>query len=364
MSYAVTNPATGETVKTYDTITDAELEAAIAAADEAHRAWSKSTTVEERAALIRRVGELHTERRQELAELIVREMGKPIEQALGEVDFAAAIYEYYADHSPDFLKDEPIQLLAGEGSAVIRRSSARCAARSHALELSLLPGRSLCRPEPHHRQHDPAQACCAVPRVRRRDASDLPRCGIPARRLREHLRLARPAAAGHRGSARAGRLAHRVGARRRRGRRDRRPPPEEGRARAGRLGPLHPALDRRPRRHGAERNRCSPRQQRPVVQRGQALHRRRRAVPALPREVHREDRRDRGDRPDVGRLGARPAVLAEGRRGRRRAGQARHRAWRDAGARRRTRRRVLPDDRADGSHSREPALTRRSSSAR
>src|SRR5262245_36387848 len=123
MSYAVTNPATGKTVKTYPTITDAELEAAIAAADEAHRTWSKSTTVEERAALIRRVGELHVGRRQELAEIIVREMGKPIKQALGEVDFAGAIYKYYADRSADFLQDEPITLLAGEGSAVIRRSS-------------------------------------------------------------------------------------------------------------------------------------------------------------------------------------------------------------------------------------------------
>jgi succinate-semialdehyde dehydrogenase/glutarate-semialdehyde dehydrogenase len=123
MSYAVTNPATGETVRTYETISDADLDAAITAADEAHRAWSKSTTVDERAALIRRVAELHRERRQELAELIVREMGKPIAQALSEVDFAADIYEYYADHAPEFLKDEPIELLAGEGSAVIRRSS-------------------------------------------------------------------------------------------------------------------------------------------------------------------------------------------------------------------------------------------------
>jgi succinate-semialdehyde dehydrogenase/glutarate-semialdehyde dehydrogenase len=123
MSYAVTNPATGETVKTFPTITDAELDAAIAAADEAHRTWSKSTTVEERAGLIRRVSELHTERRQELAEIIVREMGKPIEQALAEADFAADIYGYYADHSADFLKDEPVQLLAGDGSAIIRRSS-------------------------------------------------------------------------------------------------------------------------------------------------------------------------------------------------------------------------------------------------
>jgi succinate-semialdehyde dehydrogenase/glutarate-semialdehyde dehydrogenase len=123
MGYAVTNPATGETVKTYDTITDADLEAAIAAAAETHRTWSKSTTVDERAGLIRRVAELHRERRQELAEIIVREMGKPIAQALSEVDFAADIYEYYADHSPEFLKDEPIELLGGDGSAVVRRSS-------------------------------------------------------------------------------------------------------------------------------------------------------------------------------------------------------------------------------------------------
>ena len=123
MSYAVVNPATGETVKTYPTITDAELDAAIASADEAHRTWSRSTTVAERAALIRRVGELHVERRDELAEIIVREMGKPIEQALGEADFAGDIYTYYADHAADFLKDEPVKLLAGEGSALIRRSS-------------------------------------------------------------------------------------------------------------------------------------------------------------------------------------------------------------------------------------------------
>ncbi|NUU08124.1 NAD-dependent succinate-semialdehyde dehydrogenase [Leifsonia sp. C5G2] len=122
MSYAVTNPATGETVKTFDTISDADLQAAIAAADHAFRTWSRSTSVQERAALVRRVGELHVERRQQLADIIVLEMGKPVEQALGEVDFAGAIYEYYADHADEFLKDEPIRLLDGDGSAVVRRS--------------------------------------------------------------------------------------------------------------------------------------------------------------------------------------------------------------------------------------------------
>jgi len=121
--FAVINPATGETVKSYPTITDAELDAAIAQADAAHRGWSRSTTVQDRAALIRRVGELHVERREELAEIIVREMGKPVEQALGEVDFSADIYGYYADNAEALMKDEPIDLLGGEGSALIRRSS-------------------------------------------------------------------------------------------------------------------------------------------------------------------------------------------------------------------------------------------------
>ena len=50
-------------------------------------------------------------------------MGKPIEQALGEVELLRAIYEYYADNAEKLLADEPIELLEGEGSALIRRSS-------------------------------------------------------------------------------------------------------------------------------------------------------------------------------------------------------------------------------------------------
>src|SRR5437763_1476334 len=121
--YAVVDPATGETLKEYPTITDDELRDAIARADRAHRDWSKSATVAERASLVRRVGELHSERRKELAEIIVAEMGKPIQQAKGEVAFCASIYEFYADNAEALMADEPIELLEGEGTAVIRRSS-------------------------------------------------------------------------------------------------------------------------------------------------------------------------------------------------------------------------------------------------
>jgi succinate-semialdehyde dehydrogenase / glutarate-semialdehyde dehydrogenase len=121
--YAVTNPASGETLMTYQTISDDDLKAAIGRAADAHKAWGRETTVEQRTEVIARVGELHDERKQELGEIIVREMGKPIEQAVGEVEFSAAIYRYYADNAADLLADEPIELLDGEGSAFIRRSS-------------------------------------------------------------------------------------------------------------------------------------------------------------------------------------------------------------------------------------------------
>jgi len=119
--YAVVNPATGDVVQEYPTATDKQMKEALASAQKAYGEWSKNSTVAQRAELIRKVAALHTERRQELAEIINREMGKEIEGALGEIDFSAAIYEYYADNAEKFLADEKIDLLYGEGSAIIRR---------------------------------------------------------------------------------------------------------------------------------------------------------------------------------------------------------------------------------------------------
>jgi succinate-semialdehyde dehydrogenase/glutarate-semialdehyde dehydrogenase len=118
--YAVVNPATGETLATYDTFTDAQIDAAVAAADAAFRTWSHTPT-DARAAVVRRIAQLHRERRDEFAEIIVREMGKPRAAAAEEVDFAADIIEFYADHADEITADRPIDIL-GEGSAVVRRA--------------------------------------------------------------------------------------------------------------------------------------------------------------------------------------------------------------------------------------------------
>ena len=122
-TYVVTNPATGATGTQFASATNAELTDALEAAHVAHAGWSRSTTVAQRSVLMERVAELHRERREILAEIIVREMGKPLEQALGEVDFSADIYSYYAANGEKFLADENLELMDAEGFAFVRRSS-------------------------------------------------------------------------------------------------------------------------------------------------------------------------------------------------------------------------------------------------
>ena len=120
--YSVVDPSTGRTIQTYPTVTDEGLAAAVAQASQTFRTWSRTTTVAERAALIAKVAELHLERQDELAAIISREMGKPTGDAVGEIQFSAAIYQFYADNSVAFLADEPIALMGGEGSAIVRKS--------------------------------------------------------------------------------------------------------------------------------------------------------------------------------------------------------------------------------------------------
>ena len=144
-----------------------------------------------RATLIRRVGELHSERREELGQIIVREMGKPIEQALGEVDFCQAIYDYYADNAEALLADEPITLLDGEGLGDHPPQPLRSAARNHAVELSrttrwhafsgpnLIIGNTILL---KHAPQCPESALAIGADVRRRR--------LPRGRLHQHLRRA------------------------------------------------------------------------------------------------------------------------------------------------------------------------------
>lgn len=118
VQYAVTNPATGEQLASYETASDADIEKALARAASGFDSWRR-TPQDERVAILRRVGELYTERRDDLAAIITREMGKRVKEAAGELGLVSSIFAYYADQGPDMLTDTPLSPQAG-GQAVIR----------------------------------------------------------------------------------------------------------------------------------------------------------------------------------------------------------------------------------------------------
>ncbi len=108
-NYATINPATGERVAEFPTLTDEEVQDALKRSFTEYRTW-RSTPLAERAAVLTRVAELHRERSEELAALLTLEMGKPIAEARGEVALVASIYAYYADNAERFLRDEPLEI--------------------------------------------------------------------------------------------------------------------------------------------------------------------------------------------------------------------------------------------------------------
>ncbi len=120
--YKVIDPATGELVQSYATATDQQVGDALRLADATQKDWTK-LPIADRAAVVRRVGQIHAERAAELGAIMVREMGKPLAEAVMESEFAGAIYEYYADHAEALLADKPIEVVWGTGTAVMRPSS-------------------------------------------------------------------------------------------------------------------------------------------------------------------------------------------------------------------------------------------------
>ena len=113
--FRVENPATGEVLETFDHATDQEVLAAVDGAHEAFLSW-RDTPIEERAKVVTRVAELFEERKDELAEIIATEMGKPVSEGLEEAEFSGAIFAYYADNGPKFAADEEIPVeMDGKG---------------------------------------------------------------------------------------------------------------------------------------------------------------------------------------------------------------------------------------------------------
>ena len=106
MAIAVINPATGETVKTFEPLSDAELETRLAAAADAARTY-RHTTFAERATWMRAAADLLERDLEEVGRLMTSEMGKTLVAAKAEAQKCATACRFYADHAAGFLADEP-----------------------------------------------------------------------------------------------------------------------------------------------------------------------------------------------------------------------------------------------------------------
>ena len=107
MAIVSINPATGETIKTYDEMTPAQAAAGVVQAHEAWRTW-RHTSFAERARLMKRAAAILRERKTELAVLMAQEMGKPVKQGVAEAEKCALGCDYFADAAEAHLTPEAI----------------------------------------------------------------------------------------------------------------------------------------------------------------------------------------------------------------------------------------------------------------
>jgi len=107
MAISTTDPRSGKVLKTYDELTDDQLEERLARAAAAADSY-RLTSFEERAGWLRAAAGILEKRTDEIAELMTLEMGKTKKASVAETGKCVAVLRHYADHAAEFLADEPV----------------------------------------------------------------------------------------------------------------------------------------------------------------------------------------------------------------------------------------------------------------
>jgi len=126
-TFAVDNPATGRTLAQVANVSDAQTEAAIAAAQAAFPVW-RARNAKERAAIMRRWYELMLANADDLAALMTLEQGKPLAEARGEVSYGAAFVEWFAEQARRVMGDIMAPVQPGTRILATREPIGVCAA--------------------------------------------------------------------------------------------------------------------------------------------------------------------------------------------------------------------------------------------
>jgi succinate-semialdehyde dehydrogenase / glutarate-semialdehyde dehydrogenase len=108
MAIATINPATGETLKIFEPLTDAEIAAKLDLAGLANDSYRK-TTFSVRSHCLQQAADILDKEKADFAKIITLEMGKPYKAAISEVEKCAAVCRYYAEHAAEFLADVAVK---------------------------------------------------------------------------------------------------------------------------------------------------------------------------------------------------------------------------------------------------------------
>lgn len=107
MGIATVNPATGEVIKTFDELTDREIEQKLALAEATFQEY-RHTSFEQRSQWLRAAAEILTTEKETFGKLMTLEMGKPLKAAIAETEKCALVCNFYAEHGAEFLQDEVV----------------------------------------------------------------------------------------------------------------------------------------------------------------------------------------------------------------------------------------------------------------
>ena len=102
------NPASGNVFEEYEQMSSDAICGIIDGMNEGQQNWAQ-TTFAHRAEILNKAASILEDRKDELAELMAKEMGKPLDQGVSEVEKCAWVFEYYAENAEKFLSDEPLE---------------------------------------------------------------------------------------------------------------------------------------------------------------------------------------------------------------------------------------------------------------
>ena len=108
MAIASINPATGETLKTFNALSAEQIEAKLQLASDTFRTYSR-TSFSDRARMMTRAAEILETRKHEFGKIMTLEMGKPLKAAIGEAEKCAWVCRYYAENAEHHLADQIVE---------------------------------------------------------------------------------------------------------------------------------------------------------------------------------------------------------------------------------------------------------------